>query len=989
MSRKTTGHPRTRWIARFLSIFFVACFALLAACGGGGNNKQKNPVPVLTSLSPNSVAAGSAAFTLSVNGSGFVSGSVVNWNGSSRTTTYVSATQLAAAIAAGDVATAGTAQVTVLNPQPGGGTSAPILFTVNRPVPAISSLSPSGGVAGGDAFALTVAGTGFVSTSVISWNGHDLPTTYVSGMELTGSVSHADLDRLGAIPVTVSNPPPMGGRSQPASFNVGGVLLASPGTGSSTADAPSGASAVSASGRFIAFASGASNLVDGDANGVTDVFLRDTCTGASDCEPSTRRMSLSSGGAEGNQASGLTAGDPETGPAVSGNGRYVAFVSAATNLVSGDTNGREDVFVRDTCVGAGKDCVPATQRVSVGTDGSQAGAPSSQPAISRDGRYVAFASPAENLVPGDTNGKVDVFLRDTCAGADATCNPTTRRASLAHEGTQGLGDSMQPALGADGRYVAYASTAGNLVVGDTNDAQDVFLSDTCIAAPSGCVAATIRLSLEGSDKQLDGASGYPALSGDARHVAFVHVAYASDTSSLTDPDGQGQLWLRDTCIDVGSGCNPSGTQAAAYGHRVSVSDDGRYLAFSSPNSLLPGDHNGEWDVFLRDSCRDAGTSCFTDTYRLSVDFAGLEVAGPSREPAISGDGRFVAFQSEASTLIPGGVDARGVANVYVTAAASRDQSAVPHYTVVELKPLTSAVDVNNQGDVVGEASGQAAVLTHDGQLKTLGTLGGSTSRAEGINDLFDIVGSSDTPSGVVHAFLYRNGVMLDLGTLGGRNSGATDISESGDIVGASDTASGGTHAFLYRDGKMLDLGTLGGANSYASAVNNAGDIVGSSDTASGARHAFLFKNGVMLDLGTLGGLNSGASDINDSGVVVGGSDTTTELWPGGCCGSDAFIYRNGAMVGYGCGSQRCSASSINEAGDIVGSASYGYFPGATRIIYYGWSSRGWVLDPTRTFYFTAAIVINDAGQIIVGADLDWPHASSPHRTADVLLDPVR
>jgi probable HAF family extracellular repeat protein len=231
--------------------------------------------------------------------------------------------------------------------------------------------------------------------------------------------------------------------------------------------------------------------------------------------------------------------------------------------------------------------------------------------------------------------------------------------------------------------------------------------------------------------------------------------------------------------------------------------------------------------------------------------------------------------------------------------------------------------------------------------------------------------------------------MFDLGTLGGRNSEASDINESGDIVGWSDTASGGTHAFVYRDGKMLDLGTLGGANSYASAVNSAGDIVGSSGTPSGAVHAFLYKNGVMLDLGTLGGLNSEASDINDSGVVIGSSETTKELWPGGCCGSDAFIYRNGAMVGYGCGSQKCSASSINEAGDIVGSASDGYFPTAVRIFYHGWSSRGWVFDPTLSFPVTAAGVINDAGQIIVSADMDWPHASSPHRTAELLLDPVR
>jgi archaellum component FlaF (FlaF/FlaG flagellin family) len=175
----------------------------------------------------------------------------------------------------------------------------------------------------------------------------------------------------------------------------------------------------------------------------------------------TQRVSVATGGTQGNGDSFI--------PAISADGRYVTFQSIASNLVPGDTNSTFDVFVRDRRSGT-------TQRVNVATDGTQANGDSFSLAISADGRYVTFQSIASNLVPGDTNDRTDVFVRDLRSG-------TTQRVSVATGGTQANGDSDIPAISADGRYVAFESGASNLVPGDTNHSEDVFVRDLKGAPP--------------------------------------------------------------------------------------------------------------------------------------------------------------------------------------------------------------------------------------------------------------------------------------------------------------------------------------------------------------------------------------------------------------------------------------------------------------------------------------------------------------------------
>jgi Tol biopolymer transport system component len=205
----------------------------------------------------------------------------------------------------------------------------------------------------------------------------------------------------------------------------------------------------SADGRYVAFDSYATNLVAGDANAVSDIFVRDRQAGT------TTLVSKSSAGGAGD-------GDSSS-PLISADGRYVAFESAATTLVSGDTNGKIDIFVRDRQTGT--TTLVSKSSAGVGGDGD-----SYHPSFSVDGRYVVFTSAATNLVSGDTNGAYDVFVRDRNTG-------TTTLVSRNSAGTEGDGDSSDPSISADGRYIAFESDATNLLAGDTNGAYDVFVRD--------------------------------------------------------------------------------------------------------------------------------------------------------------------------------------------------------------------------------------------------------------------------------------------------------------------------------------------------------------------------------------------------------------------------------------------------------------------------------------------------------------------------------
>ncbi|MCE7948595.1 MAG: hypothetical protein DYG88_14315, partial [Chloroflexi bacterium CFX4] len=378
--------------------------------------------------------------------------------------------------------------------------------------------------------------------------------------------------------------------------------------------------AISADGRYVAFESAASNLVSGDTNGVRDIFVHDRQTGQA-------RVSVASDGTQANGNSFRAA--------ISADGRYVAFESAASNLVSGDTNGVRDIFVHDRQTGQ-------TSRVSVASDGTQGNGNSTQAAISADGRFVAFESAASNLVSGDTNNVSDIFVHDRQTGQ-------TARVSVASDGTQGNEASSQSVISANGRIVTFISISNNLVSGDTNNSTDVFVHDRQ-------TGQTTRVSVASDGTQANTISLDTAISADGRYVAFESLAstlVSDDTNGVTDIFVHDRQTGQTTRVSVAS----DGAQANGTSTFAAISADGRYVVFDSVAfNLVSGDTNSLFDVFIHD--RQTGR-----TSRISVALSGVQGNNGSQRPAISADGRFVGFESTASNLVSG--DTNNVSDIFV------------------------------------------------------------------------------------------------------------------------------------------------------------------------------------------------------------------------------------------------------------------------------------------------------------------------------------
>jgi len=316
-------------------------------------------------------------------------------------------------------------------------------------------------------------------------------------------------------------------------------------------------------------------------------------------------------------------------PSLSENGRYVAFWSEATNLVSGDTNSKDDIFLYDTLT-------KTTKLVSKATNGSLSNDKSGAPSISSNGRYIAYFSQGTNLVPGDTNGYRDVFLYDNLG-------LNTTRISVNSSNIQGNGISSSPSISSDGRYISYWSEATNLVLNDTNAVRDVFLYDVS-------TKTTTRVSVNKNGSQGNGNSHYPSISADGRYVS-----YWSSANNLVDGDTNNKddifLWDRQTNKTTRISLSNIGLQGNGSSQDQAISGDGKYLVYTSlATNLVPGDTNTKSDIFLYDILNDSTT-------RISVDSKGLQANGNSSSASISTNGRFVTYQSEATNLITGDTNA--------------------------------------------------------------------------------------------------------------------------------------------------------------------------------------------------------------------------------------------------------------------------------------------------------------------------------------------
>lgn len=418
---------------------------------------------------------------------------------------------------------------------------------------------------------------------------------------------------------------------------------------------------ISADGRYVTFTSAATNLVDGDTNGLSDVFVYDRQIN------SIRLVSEGSNG--GSEA-----------PTISANGRFVAFTSAASNLVADDTNGTDDVFVYDLEQGS-------LERVSVDDSGAEGNDFSEAPTISANGRFVTFKSKASGLVADDNNGQDDIFVYDRQEN-------TIERVSVSDLGAESNGSSYDPSISADGRYVTFWSSATNLTDGDNNNTDDIFVYDR----ENGSIQQVVA----NSDVPNSESFVYsPSLSADGRYVTF--ELYAADFTSdgLSDRYDIVVYDRQENSLEPAS-VNNDGTPANAFSYTPSLSADGRYVSFSSVADNLAGnDSNGHSDIFIYDLQENV-------LERISLNANGTEGNDASTAPQISGNGRFVTFTSAADNLVNG--DSNGVGDVFVY--GTPDVDPIVGAATIEITPVNDAPTLEtNAGATVAES--EQVVLTTD------------------------------------------------------------------------------------------------------------------------------------------------------------------------------------------------------------------------------------------------------------------------------------
>ncbi|MCB2187318.1 MAG: hypothetical protein KQJ78_12925 [Deltaproteobacteria bacterium] len=430
---------------------------------------------------------------------------------------------------------------------------------------------------------------------------------------------------------------------------------------------------INSTGRYVVFASNATNLVSGDTNGVTDIFRHDLLTGE------TVRVSLPEVAVESNGGS--------INSSISDDGRYVAFDSDASNLVTGDANAKRDIFLRDLVAGT-------TIRVSRGDAGAESNNYSILPSITGNGRYITFYSLATNLIPGGSTALAHTYRYDT---------QTQTTTLLDRDSVGAQGDNhcrffgfVSPQSSADGRFSSFSSLAANLVTGDTNTTFDVFLRD-------GQTGQTFRASqaTDGTEADLD--SGSPSLTPDGRYVCFQTAATtlaADDTNGLTD------VYLHDRVTGGTSRVSLAHDGAEGNGSSAlpSLNSTASLVAFQSDSTnLVTGDTNAATDIFLRGIQSGA-------ILRASVSNGSDEANGFSSLSHISGDSSYVTFQSDATNLVAG--DTNHLTDIFVNGPFLED--AVDVSNVELLTPVDYAWQPSAWSPHLGISSAQSAPIA-DGQ----------------------------------------------------------------------------------------------------------------------------------------------------------------------------------------------------------------------------------------------------------------------------------
>lgn len=746
-------------------------------------------VPDITGFSPQTVTVGTQGLVLTIAGKNFVEQSTVMVNGQARGTTFQSSTSVQVDLTTGDLANAGTLQIAVYNPPPGGGASNNMGFNVDNPVPTLSGLAPSSVLAGNSGVSLQLTGTNFVPTSAAWINGSKRTTAFSSATQLNVTLNAGDLAQGGLALVQVQNPGPGGGASNTVTFPINptdstglpvlvdygydgtqannGICGTATACASGTPSLSTAGPSVSTTGQYVAFASNSTNLLQNQSNAASAIFVRNTClssssatSGSSACTPTTLLVDL---GVDGAMPNG-----PAYQPSIDSAGAHVAYTSTATNLVSNAVvdGSTEQVYWQPTCV-SGSTSNGCTTSTSVGTAALVSVAPdgvtpgngdSYDPVISPDGAYVAFVSLATNLVSGVTVDGVtpQVYVRATCNQTTSSaggCTPTTYLVST-QDGSSppiaGNGPSSSPSISNQGLFVSFTSEAKNLLhpaQGGGNSEFDgtpeVFERSTCITTlgtvGGTCVPSTLLISGQDQVTPADGPSIESSVSQDGRYVAF-----ASSAQNLIPGIGPTQqIYLSDTCEGVAvttpPTCTPSlslvstpdtftvpssapppatPTPGNALSEDPSINGcvtstsvtiscgTGQFVAFATKATNLGANvQNGVENVFVRNTCNGVSTSttsslptCVAYTFLASQPL-GAQASpanGDSIVPALSGDGHIVSFLSSAGNLVTN--DTNGIPDAFIAQAAPAVN-------------LTVAVQGTGSGQVTDSLSAITCVLT--------------------------------------------------------------------------------------------------------------------------------------------------------------------------------------------------------------------------------------------------------------------------------------
>jgi len=660
------------------------------------------------------------------------------------------------------------------------------------------------------------------------------------------------------------------------------------GNGASLSQPPPGAA--SADGRWIAFASTANNLVYGqtDTNSANDVFLRD-CVNGTIVLVSHLPGSLTA-----------TANGASDQPSISADGRWIAFVSAATNLVSGQTDGNavQDVFLYDRTTGQ---VILLSHAAGIAT--TTAGKVSDKPVVGADGTVVAFRSAALNLIAGltDSNAATDLFLYDVAAGTTALASRTAASAT-----TTANGVSDAPALSADGRYLAFTCTGTNLVTGqtDTNAKADVFVHDRTTGA-----AVLASHSSASAVTATNGLSDQPAISADGSWVAF---RTAGTNLGVSDVNVQPDIWAFDRAagttllvsrralVPLRTGDSASATPA--------LSSDGRFIAYTSAaGNLVTGQtNNGYFDVFVFDR-----TALLNTLVSRASTGAATEANAGSTSPAISSDGAWIAYLSDSTNVIAGQTDAnqaqatksdvfvfdraagtntlasRSSSSTTTTANRSSDRAAVAAgngfvvFTSAATDVLTGITDANSANDVFAweRATGTNTVVsrrdtgpiaaTANGHSKPPGLVPTALS-ADGrwavvVSDAANLVAGITDTNAANDVFLFDR----DTGTLTLVSRTAASATTTGN--GASDRAA------VSADGNWITY------------VSTAKDLVAGFTTPYTTQQVFLWERatGTAILVSRQIGTTTAASNqqsvdpvVSDDGGVVAFVSHSTDLVAG-------------------------------------------------------------------------------------------------------------